>query len=203
MNSNPKFVSIILVGIWLVACTHQDRTENEGEAEVERTSATDAKSRRGGDVDPTMVVTPLRVAAAEQSREQLEVRRLREAAIEKHKSQNALGLSGPSYYPQPEPYRGEKYAEIVDGRIKTVTTEPVSTFSIDVDTGAYSNVRRFLQMGSMPPTDAVRIEELINYFAYRYPVPDSRDVPFSVVTELAPSPWDPRKRILHNWAERI
>ena len=68
--------------------------------------------------------------------------------------------------------------------------EPISTFSIDVDPGAYSNVRRFLDQGRLPPTDAVRIEEFINYFDYDYPTPNSQEQPFSVSTELARAPWN-------------
>lgn len=74
--------------------------------------------------------------------------------------------------------------------------EPVSTFSIDVDTGAYANVRRFLSQGQMPPKDAVRTEELINYFRYDYPLPEKREAPFSVTTDVAVTPWNPDTRLL-------
>ena len=68
-----------------------------------------------------------------------------------------------------------------------VAETPVSTFSIDVDTGAYSNMRRWLNQGRLPPEDAVRVEEFINYFDYDYPVPRSRKRPFLVETEIAPT----------------
>jgi Ca-activated chloride channel family protein len=71
----------------------------------------------------------------------------------------------------------------------TVET-PVSTFAVDVDTGAYSNARRFLSQGRLPPSDAVRVEEFINYFDYDYPRPTSLEQPFSVHTELALAPWN-------------
>ena len=74
--------------------------------------------------------------------------------------------------------------------VKLVSEHPVSTFSIDVDTGSYSNVRRFLNGGTLPPEDAVRVEELINYFSYDYPVPDDVKTPFSVNTEVATAPWN-------------
>ena len=73
--------------------------------------------------------------------------------------------------------------------------EPLSTFSIDVDTASYSNVRRFLANGQLPPPDAVRIEELLNYFTYDYPQPDGKE-PFSVTTELAGCPWDANHQLL-------
>jgi Ca-activated chloride channel family protein len=76
-----------------------------------------------------------------------------------------------------------------------VRDEPLSTFSIDVDTAAYSNVRRFLSQGQLPPADAVRIEEMINYFAYSYPQPtDGR--PFAVAVHGAPAPWAPERQLV-------
>ncbi|MBY0393860.1 MAG: VWA domain-containing protein [Novosphingobium sp.] len=74
--------------------------------------------------------------------------------------------------------------------------EPVSTFSIDVDTGAYANARRFLTQGQLPPKDAVRTEELINYFRYDYPLPEKREAPFSVTTDMAVTPWNAETRLL-------
>ncbi len=71
---------------------------------------------------------------------------------------------------------------------------PLSTFSIDVDTASYANVRRYLQSGNMPPPDAVRIEELLNYFTYNDPAPKGSD-PFSVNVEIADAPWNPNHRL--------
>lgn len=90
----------------------------------------------------------------------------------------------------------ENYADFNDSGIQRVVENAVSTFSIDVDTGAYSNVRRMLNQGYLPPVDAVRAEELINYFAYDYPVTDSGE-PFSVMTEVSASPWNTGKHLLH------
>lgn len=89
----------------------------------------------------------------------------------------------------------EQYQKIESSPVQAVAQQPVSTFSIDVDTGAYANVRRFLNGGSLPPKDAVRLEELVNYFPYAYPKPEG-DVPFSVATELATTPWNPETRLL-------
>ena len=89
----------------------------------------------------------------------------------------------------------EQYQKIESSPVQAVAQQPVSTFSIDVDTGAYANVRRFLNDGSLPPKDAVRLEELVNYFPYAYPKPEG-DVPFSVATELATTPWNPETRLL-------
>ncbi|HDP35754.1 MAG TPA: VWA domain-containing protein [Candidatus Hydrogenedentes bacterium] len=82
----------------------------------------------------------------------------------------------------------EKYLPIIENAFLNVTSNPLSTFSIDVDTGAYSNVRRFLQQGQLPPPDAVRIEEMINYFKYDLAQPTG-EAPFSVTIEMADCPW--------------
>lgn len=89
----------------------------------------------------------------------------------------------------------EQYQAYADNPVFAVAETPVSTFSIDVDTGSYANVRRFLNDGQLPPKDAVRLEELVNYFPYAYPLPQG-DVPFGVSTELAVTPWNPQTRLL-------
>ena len=106
-------------------------------------------------------------------------------------SQELDALRAPS-----EPTDREQYAHQENNPVKRVAEQPVSTFSIDVDTGSYANVRRFLNEGRLPPRDAVRVEEMINYFNYDYPLPASRQPPFQVSTELAPTPWNPKTRLL-------
>jgi Ca-activated chloride channel homolog len=85
----------------------------------------------------------------------------------------------------------EKYAGEEVSPVKLTSAEPVSTFSVDVDTGAYANARRFLTQGMMPPQDAVRTEEMINYFRYDYAAPKDRSQPFTVTTDVAKTPWNP------------
>jgi Ca-activated chloride channel family protein len=89
----------------------------------------------------------------------------------------------------PQSFNTEQYDRIVDNAFKTSMENPLSTFSIDVDRAAYANVRRFLNDNRMPPPDAVRIEEMINYFNYEYPQPEGEH-PFVVSTELAECPWN-------------
>jgi len=84
----------------------------------------------------------------------------------------------------------ESYAPIEGNAFQSILEEPLSTFSIDVDTASYANIRRFLQSGTLPPPDAVRIEEMINYFPYTYE-PPREDVPFAVHVESAACPWNP------------
>lgn len=90
----------------------------------------------------------------------------------------------------------EDYDLIQENRFLKVQNEPLSTFSIDVDAASYSNMRRFINNGSLPPKDAVRIEEMVNYFNYDYPAP-SGEHPFSVSTELSDCPWNKDHQLLH------
>ncbi|MEZ5357906.1 MAG: VWA domain-containing protein [Candidatus Zixiibacteriota bacterium] len=93
-------------------------------------------------------------------------------------------------------FNTEEYSHITENGFLAVTDHPLSTFSIDVDAASYSNVRRFITESQQPPVDAVRIEELINYFTYDYPQPTG-DHPFSVITEISDCPWNTNNRLLH------
>lgn len=95
-----------------------------------------------------------------------------------------------------EPQHHEQYEEIKENPFVETAEESTSTFSIDVDNAAYSNVRRFVNNNQLPPADAVRIEEMINYFDYDYAQPKEK-TPFNVVTEVAPCPWNPTNYLLH------
>ena len=94
-----------------------------------------------------------------------------------------------------EPAGDDRYARPADNQWARVLAEPLSTFSIDVDTASYSNVRRFLREGSLPPPDAVRSEELINYFDYAHERPQGAD-PLAVHAEVAPCPWNPTHKLV-------
>jgi Ca-activated chloride channel homolog len=91
----------------------------------------------------------------------------------------------------------DQYQDTDPNPVRSVTDKPVSTFSIDVDTAAYANVRRFLGDGELPPRDAVRIEEMINYFDYDYPPPLERTAPFKTSVSVLPTPWNRDTRLLH------
>jgi len=97
------------------------------------------------------------------------------------------GAGGGVYSPQP--YDTATYAPIDENTFRRVTDQPLSTFSIDVDTASYANVRRFLNEGHLPPADAVRVEELINYFHFDY-ADSIQGAPFGITTEVGPCPWN-------------
>jgi len=96
---------------------------------------------------------------------------------------------------QQDAQAGERYARFDENRPRTSSEQPLSTFSIDVDTASYANVRRFLTSGRLPPPGAVRIEEMVNYFRYDYPQPVG-DRPFSVTLEAAECPWHSGRRLV-------
>lgn len=89
----------------------------------------------------------------------------------------------------------EEYSKIVDNGYLEVSSNPLSTFSIDVDTASYSNIRRFIENGQTPPKDSARIEEMINYFSYDYPQPTGND-PFSINMEMSNAPWNNEHKLV-------
>ncbi len=107
---------------------------------------------------------------------------------------NEIVVSGSRVQPgmTPPPADTERYPDATPNPVKRTADQPVSTFSIDVDTAAYANIRRFINDGRTPPRDAVRVEELINYFDYGYARPTSMARPFAITTSIAASPWASR-----------
>ncbi len=101
----------------------------------------------------------------------------------------------PQYKEERGEFNTEDYKKIDENEFLAVKENPLSTFSIDVDTASYSNIRRFINDGQLPPKDAVRIEEMINYFKYDYPQPEGSE-PFSISTELADCPWETSHKLV-------
>lgn len=97
---------------------------------------------------------------------------------------------------RPVDFNTEEYDRIYENPFKDAKQNPLSTFSIDVDNASYTNVRRYLNGNSLPPPDAVRIEEMINYFSYDYPDPTGKH-PFSIITEISDCPWNKENKLVH------
>lgn len=111
--------------------------------------------------------------------------KMRTAALQK----GTMVRAGTSVMPPDHPvFNTESYTPVRENGFVAVSNDPLSTFSVDVDTAAYSNVRRFINSGSLPPVGAVRIEEMVNYFTYAYPQPV--DGPIGILTESGPCPWE-------------
>jgi Ca-activated chloride channel family protein len=102
-------------------------------------------------------------------------------------------LTPTDYYPG----GGDDFKELEENGVKLTSEEPVSTFSADVDTASYSYVRRMLNKGQLPPHDAVRIEEMVNYFDYEYPLPAAKEEPFQQSVLVSTSPWTKGQKLLH------
>lgn len=115
------------------------------------------------------------------------------SATTEYAQQTPLDSSPQSLFPHE--FNTEEYDAIIENSFADALANPLSTFSIDVDTASYSNVRRFILAGELPPAGAVRIEELVNYFNYDYPEPTGEH-PFSVTTEIAACPWNIEHRLL-------
>ncbi|WP_394208780.1 von Willebrand factor type A domain-containing protein [Enterovibrio calviensis] len=116
-----------------------------------------------------------------------------------HKQLAVMSMPNPAPYladPFFEPENRDKYLDTPSNSTHLVATTPLSTFSVDVDTGSYANVRSYLKMGNTPPADAIREEAFINYFDYNYPAPSTKVQPFSVNTELALAPWNAERQLL-------
>jgi len=103
----------------------------------------------------------------------------------------------PAQRPKDNKEYRDKFADFDENPVVAVSAAPVSTFSIDVDTAAYSFVRRLLNSGQLPPKDSVRTEELINYFDYAYPQPKDRSTPFATYTTVLDSPWTKGNKLIH------
>ncbi len=99
--------------------------------------------------------------------------------------------------PPPPPRNTERYEDVDPNPVKVTAEEPVSTFSVDVDTASYGVMRRYVNEGALPPRDSVRVEEFVNYFNYSYELPENKDQPFKPTVSVFPSPWNEHTQIMH------
>jgi Ca-activated chloride channel homolog len=192
------------------AAAEQTSAAAEGEKSGSTSSLADAvaaaepspESRAPLPPPPAPAVAPASPASggAARAEEKDMPREARRMAPSKPKVAKLAGASqgalvGPVAQAQPSEFNTEDYAALEETAFVAAKDAPLSTFSIDVDTASYSNVRRFLSQGQLPPSGAVRIEEMVNYFSYAYAEPKG-DQPFSVTTEVSQAPWNPKHRLL-------
>jgi Ca-activated chloride channel family protein len=133
-------------------------------------------------------------SVTEKKSKQLEIVECREMAIG-YTAASAVQCISMSAPMMDQEFNTENYSAISENGFKNPMNQPLSTFSIDVDNASYSNIRRFINMGQLPPKDAVRIEEMINYFDFDYKQPIG-DKPFAVSTEIATCPWNSKHNVL-------
>jgi Ca-activated chloride channel family protein len=205
MNSLAKKTLILAVSATLVACAAQRDPERDSTANGSIATPPPPKLETPTYSPPVLEAIQEQIAADSSASQPLAdypsnahvERRAAEQPLAKMALAPSVAIASP--YPAPyyqPPTNTEKYQHLDDNPVHRASEQPVSTFSIDVDTGAYANVRRFLNAGQLPPEDAVRVEEMINYFDYEYAPPASRSTPFKVATELAPAPWNENALLL-------
>jgi Ca-activated chloride channel family protein len=155
---------------------------------------------------PTSVTKRADASRKEQVAQAVEARRGARVLVPGEKDVAALGPAGhvaglrierDRLLPQPTEEGRDRFAGAAANAVKSVASEPVSTFSIDVDSASYAFVRRALNAGQLPPKEAVRVEEMINYFPYSYPLPEDRSAPFRPTVTVVPSPWNPANKLVH------
>lgn len=173
-----RYIAVGIMALVLAACSHSKEATKD--AAQEQAGAL-AGSTLGAIVDPSG-------------------RRSAPSAALGHFRGAVAGLAAAP--PPPPPRRAgdidtERYDDVDPNPVKQTAKQPVSTFAAEVDTASYANVRRYLTDGTAPPRDAVRPEELLNYFDYDYPLASSADAPFQPSLALVPSPWAKHKVLLH------
>lgn len=177
MKWQPKIIMLAIAGV-LAACSGE-RPNHTTQSHQTVAPAADSHTNNASTTAPMptvpMPAAPVTAEAAAEYRHQPAARPVRQVMVV-------------SPTAQIHKQNTEKYGKVEPNPVKAVAQEPVSTFSIDVDTGSYANVRRFLNDGDLPPPHAVRIEELINYFDYDYSLPTDGK-PFAVHSEVMDSPW--------------
>jgi Ca-activated chloride channel homolog len=177
------------------------RVSAAGFATMEKLVAVTARTARVDFVLPQSAVQPRPVVAearAELSADRAMTRATKAAPSIAVPSNAAYGGMSPTspLRRRAEPFNREGYANIAENPFLSASRTPLSTFAIDVDRASYANVRRFLEQGTRPPRDAVRIEELINYFHYDYPAPRRTEAPLDVTIETHAAPWQSSHRLV-------
>lgn len=183
MKTSPlarRLLPVLLLGVsTLAACEQMQATANRADGKP-KTAKTETKS------DDTRMRLPAKESEADRAVAGI-------AQIEPAGPAPAATVM----LEKPAPEDRETYRDVEPNPVKVAATEPVSTFSADVDTASYSVVRRFLNDGRLPPSDAVRVEEMVNYFDYSYAVPNDRAKPFQPTVAVYPTPWNPATEIVH------
>jgi Ca-activated chloride channel family protein len=181
MNRLPLIAAALLLG----ACSTSNPT-SEAPAEARPEAHTPVAPPRSDAAAQAQPVAPAPAGKAETA--DMAPTRPRAAPAVSLMRREAKRIAPPAHPVQIAPAGSERYQALDDNPVRQVSAAPVSTFSIDVDTGSWANTRRLLNAGQLPPVDAVRVEEFINYFPYDYALPTDAH-PFAVHTELARSPW--------------
>ena len=192
MKTNTSLVAVTLGALFLCACSNQNTANTETKTNPQEQANKDfAKTQRAeNNHTEKIAVTGSRVTETQADITAVEYMKVRAAPMQRKR----IVPPPPEYFVKPQ--NKDNYLPSDSNGVFQVATTPLSTFSIDVDTGSYANIRSYLSMGKTPPKDAVREEAFINYFDYDYRVPSDKSQPFASYTELAPAPWSDERHIL-------
>ncbi|RXJ74141.1 hypothetical protein CS022_05860 [Veronia nyctiphanis] len=195
MNNTPKFFCLSLTVLALTACTSENDTTNATKTtQPEPHEVIDVVSDENKKGDTKLPQTPkdkkLMVLHYE-SVDQMSTMAIQTTRVGIPQPMPPIIIEPPTSSSD-----RDNYLPTPSNGVFQTSVSPLSTFSVDVDTGSYANVRSYLKMGKKPPKDAVREEAFINYFDYQYPAPSNKKQPFSLYTEVAPAPWHADRQLL-------
>jgi len=187
--TSPIALSIICINsVLLLACSSVETSESDKKSRTASQPALNSQLQQRKAIEAKQLYPSQEVAQAQVMTDATT------KSVMRAKQRSPVLAQYPAQYQQDN---RENYQHFSDNDILRTADTPVSTFSVDVDSGAYSNVRRFLNQGQLPRKDAVRAEELINYFSYDYAYPENKNQPFTINTEIAPTPWNKHSYLLH------
>lgn len=186
-----QLLAVLLLVIMMIACHHTEQKSNVSQTKTLTLSDAKQEAPPPPKQEDMAKFTPPKIIADDKN--------ISIVTQEGEKDEQPLmnsDIDNQIVEEKKESFNTEDYDNIAENKFLTVTKNPLSTFSIDVDEASYSNVRRYLENGTMPPAGAVRIEEMINYFDYDYSKPQNGD-PFTINTEIAACPWNEKHRLVH------
>lgn len=197
MKTNKTLIALTLGTLFISGCSNQEsETTIAKQPENEKQAQTTKENKEVAEVEK-IVVTGSRLADVQTDGGVVEYMKVSQPQVLMAAPAMRKRIAPP---PPPEyftqPLNQDNYLPSDSNGVFQTATTPLSTFSVDVDTGSYANVRSYLSMGQKPPKDAVREEAFINYFDYNYRVPEDKSQPFATFTELAPAPWSDERHIL-------
>lgn len=197
MKTNKTLIALTIGTLFISGCSNQEsETTIAKQPENEKQAQTTIENKEAAEVEK-ITVTGSRLADVQTNGGVVEYMKASQPQVlmaAPAMRKRIAPTPPPEYFTQPQ--NQDNYLPSDSNGVFQAATTPLSTFSVDVDTGSYANVRSYLSMGKKPPKDAIREEAFINYFDYNYRVPEDKSQPFATYTELAPAPWSDERHIL-------
>ncbi|WP_372765863.1 VWA domain-containing protein, partial [Pseudoalteromonas sp.] len=195
MKTNKTLIALTIGTLIMSGCSNQESEQTQTiakQTEKEQQARTNLENKENTMVEK-IVVTGSRLADVEAA-EYMKASHPQVLMTAHAMRKRIAPPPPPEYFTKPQ--NQDNYLPSDSNGVFQAATTPLSTFSVDVDTGSYANVRSYLSMGQKPPKDAIREEAFINYFDYNYRIPEDISQPFATYTELAPAPWSDERHIL-------